>query len=236
MTDDLAALDATAQAALVRDGSATPRELVDAALARIGTVNGELGLVILATTTVLPRRSRRRSARRPVPGRPDPGRGPRCSSLAGRPLHLGNHRLLRDHRPRRRSRLVPVRPPLTTSCVIVGKTNTPELGLLPTTESHAATPAHSPWDLPARSPGGSSGGKQRRWRRAWSPFALARATAAFVHIHANDDARLYRAQAHSGPNLARSRRRRGLGRPRHLPSRRDALWCATALQGPRRAR
>ena len=46
MTDDLAVLDATAQAALVRDGQATPRELVDAAIARIEAVNPELNAVI----------------------------------------------------------------------------------------------------------------------------------------------------------------------------------------------
>ena len=46
MTDDLAVLDATAQAALVRDGAASPRELVDAALARIDAVNPQLNAVI----------------------------------------------------------------------------------------------------------------------------------------------------------------------------------------------
>ena len=46
MTDDLAVLDATAQAALVRDGAVSPRELVDAALARIDAVNPQLNAVI----------------------------------------------------------------------------------------------------------------------------------------------------------------------------------------------
>lgn len=40
---------------------------------------------------------------------------------------------------------------------IVGKTNTPELGLLPVTEPLAYKPAKNPWDL-TRSTGGSSGG------------------------------------------------------------------------------
>ena len=68
-------------------------------------------------------------------------------ALAGEPLHLGN-RLLRDlghvadhdsylfARPaRRRVRHRRARP------------TRPELGLLPTTESHAYGPAHNPWDL-----------------------------------------------------------------------------------------
>ena len=45
--DDLARLDATAQAELVRTGRATPSELVDAAIDRIERDNAELGAVIM---------------------------------------------------------------------------------------------------------------------------------------------------------------------------------------------
>src|SRR5204863_8618859 len=40
---------------------------------------------------------------------------------------------------------------------IFGKTNTPEFGLWPVTESDLLGPARNPWDL-SRTPGGSSGG------------------------------------------------------------------------------
>lgn len=43
--DDLVRLDATAQAALVREGRVSPLELVDAAIARIVSLNGQLNTV-----------------------------------------------------------------------------------------------------------------------------------------------------------------------------------------------
>jgi amidase len=155
MSDDLAVLDATAQAALVRDGVATPRELVDAALERIDAVDGVLHAVIH-------RRDERARAEADAGPPEGPFRGVPIlvkdldGSLAGEPLHLGN-RLLRDlghvadHDSYLFARL------RAAGCVIVGKTNTPELGLLPTAESLAHGPSHNPWDL-ERSTGGSSGG------------------------------------------------------------------------------
>src|SRR5439155_1626929 len=47
MSDDVAFLEATAQAELVRQRKASPRELVDAAIARIERVNPKLNAVII---------------------------------------------------------------------------------------------------------------------------------------------------------------------------------------------
>jgi amidase len=153
-TDELAALDATAQAALVRRGELTAEELVDAAIARIERVNPELNAVIH------PRFER---ARAEAPAAASgPFRGVPIvvkdldGSLDGEPLHLGN-RLLRDlarmgdHDSYLFTKL------RAAGFVIVGKTNTPEFGLLPTTESLAYGPTRNPWN-PGCSPGGSSGG------------------------------------------------------------------------------
>jgi amidase len=170
MTDDLAVLDATAQAALVRDGSTTPRELVDGALDRIDAVNPELNAVIH-------RRDERARAEADGALPEGPFRGVPIlvkdldGSLADEPLHLGN-RMLRDlgnvadHDSYLFAKL------RAAGCVIVGKTNTPELGLLPTTESEAYGPARNPWDV-TRSPGGSSGGSAAAVAAGMVPFAHA---------------------------------------------------------------
>ena len=58
--------------------------------------------------------------------------------------------------------------------IVIGKTNTPELGILPTTEPRLFGPTHNPWNL-GRTPGGSSGGS-----------AAAVAAGLVAMAHAND--------------------------------------------------
>jgi amidase len=156
MTDELAWLDATAQAALVRQGTATPLELVDAAVARIEKLNPRLNAVI----TPMFEKARAQAASADLPNGPFRGvpfllKDLLCHS-AGDPYHAGM-RFLRE--------LGWVEPHDTflatkfrqAGFVILGKTNTPELGTAPTTEPVAYGPTRNPWDT-HRSPGGSSGG------------------------------------------------------------------------------
>jgi amidase len=154
MTDP-SLLDATAQAALVRSGEASAADLVDGAIERIEKLNGEVNAVIHPLYE--------RARTQVQAGLPD---GPFTGvpivikdldgTLAGAPYHAGNQAL-------KAANYVAT----TTSYlfekleragfVIVGKTNTPEFGLMPTAEPQVYGPTHNPWNL-AYSSGGSSGG------------------------------------------------------------------------------
>jgi len=57
-----------------------------------------------------------------------------------------------------------------SGAIVVGRTNTPEFGLLPYTESDTLGPALNPWDI-TRSPGGSSGGSGAAVASRMVPFA-----------------------------------------------------------------
>jgi amidase len=152
---DLSILDATAQAELVRTGDATAAELVDSAIERIEKLNGELNAVIH------PLYDRARAA--VAAGLPS---GPFTGvpivikdldgTLADAPYHGGNKMLkAANYVPSVTSYIFEKLE--RAGFVIVGKTNTPEFGLMTTTESEAYGPAHNPWDV-TRSTGGSSGG------------------------------------------------------------------------------
>jgi len=168
--DDLLSLDATAQAELVRSGDVKPTELVEAAVARAGAVNDDLNAVI---------HPRYEDAVSEAGGDlPDgPFRGVPFvvkdldGSWAGLPLHMGT-RFLRD-----RSYVATADDTLTerfraAGLVVIGKTNTPELGLVPSTEPEAYGPTHNPWDL-TRTAGGSSGGSAAAVAASIVPMAHA---------------------------------------------------------------
>ena len=170
MIDDLAAFDAIEQAALVRDGHASPLELVEAAIDRIERVDPELNAVIHRRFD-----RARDEAAAPLPDGPFRGvpllLKDMDGSLGGAPLHLGN-RLLKNlgHVADHDDFLV--RKLLDAGLIVVGKTNAPEFGLVPTTEPLAYGPTRNPW-APDRSPSGSSGGSAAAVAAAMVPVAHA---------------------------------------------------------------
>jgi amidase len=146
-------LDATAQADLVRRGEVTPSELAEAAIARIEAVNPKLDAVI---------RTRFDAARREAAGDlPDgPFRGVPTlfkdlgCTVAGEPTAFGLGPL--------RDLAFPVTSYVaehfrSAGFVVLGRTNTPELGTTVTTEPRSFPPTRNPWDT-GHSAGGSSGG------------------------------------------------------------------------------
>lgn len=163
-------MDATAQADLVRDREATPAELTEAAIARVEATDGEVNAVIHPLFEEGLEAARGDLPDGPFKGVPfllkDLG-----AAFAGQPLHLGMSYLKeRDFR-------APVDTYLAqrfraAGLVTIGKTNCPELGILPTTEPEAHGPTHNPWDT-GRSPGGSSGGSAAAVAAGMVPVAHA---------------------------------------------------------------
>ncbi|MEP6625324.1 MAG: amidase family protein, partial [Acidimicrobiia bacterium] len=167
-----AGTDATEQARLVRDGEASPLELVDDAIARIEATNPDLNAVI---------RDRFEQARTdavgPVPDGPFRGvpilfKDLSCE-IEGESLHEGM-RFLKDNDYRALRTDALAARFLAAGFVCVGRTNTPEIGLLPTTEPEAYGPTHNPWRT-GYTTGGSSGGS-----------AAAVASGMVAIAHAND--------------------------------------------------
>jgi amidase len=157
LVNEFLAADATKQGGMIRHKDLSAVEAVDLSIGAVEALNPTINAVIH------PLFEKAREAARAAEGGPDrPFRGVpivvkdlRCHT-AGDPFHEGMGflkdlgwttpddsffaTLLRD-----------------LGFVIIGRTNTPELGILPTTEPRAYGPTRNPWD-PSRSVGGSSGG------------------------------------------------------------------------------
>jgi amidase len=151
-SDEYRKYDAIGLAALIRGCEVTPVELLACAIAAIEATQSTLNTVVHPLFE---------AARQSLTGLPQ---GPFAGvpyllkdsaiTLAGAPMS-GGSALFRGnvsaadstHAARLRA----------AGLVMVGKTNTPELGMSFTTEPLATGVTHNPWDL-ARSPGGSSGG------------------------------------------------------------------------------
>ena len=76
------------------------------------------------------------------------------ATVAGQPTASGSRALRGLPSPRDSELVTRLR---AAGALLLGKTNTPEFGLVPYTEPEAFGPTRNPWNL-GRSPGGSSGG------------------------------------------------------------------------------
>jgi amidase len=153
--EDVLWLDATAQAELVAKGEVTARELAEAAIARIEKLDGAVNAVI--------HRRFERVLEEIDDGLPvGPYRGvpflikDLFADSAGDPAHQGNRTLRQAGWTAQRDSWLVARL-RAAGFAFLGRTNTPEFGLVPVTEPHAYGPCRNPWSL-SHSPGGSSGG------------------------------------------------------------------------------
>jgi amidase len=150
---DYANYDGLGLAELVRTKKVSPAELVEEAIRRIETHNPKLNAVVL---TLYERA--REQAKGTLPEGPFTGVPflikDLHATLEGVSTSHGN-KLWRNMPAAITTELV--RRWQNSGVIVLGKTNTPEFGLTPYTESDTLGPAHNPWDL-SRTPGGSSGG------------------------------------------------------------------------------
>jgi amidase len=147
----LAFLSATEQAELIRRGEVGSEELVRLYLDRIEALDPWLGcyVTVAAEQALAEARSPRPG---PFSGVPLPVKD--LAETAGIRTTLST-RALADNVPARD--VAVVRRLREAGFVLLGKTNTPELGLTPFTSSALHGPTRNPWDV-ARTAGGSSGG------------------------------------------------------------------------------
>jgi amidase len=163
-------MDAVDQAALVRNKEVTPLELLDAAIERIERIDPGLNAVVIRWFE-----HARDTARAALPDGPFRGVPFLIKDLfagyAGQPITNGNLAMknasvISDADTTLVSRF------RGAGLVIAGRTNSPELGSVPTTEPIAWGATHNPWDT-SRSTGGSSGGSAAAVASGMVPFAHA---------------------------------------------------------------
>jgi amidase len=153
LANDTQWLDAVDQAELVRSRQVTAVELVEAAIERVERLDPVLNAVVLRWFDEA--RAGAADATGHLRGVPFLLKD-LWADEAGKPISNGNKAL------RAAGYVAPTDTALVAryraaGLVTLGRSNSPELGALPTTEPEAWGPTHNPWDL-TRTPGGSSGG------------------------------------------------------------------------------
>lgn len=145
--------DGLGLAQLVRQGEVTPLELVEEAIRRIEALDPQLNAVIHKMYE-----GARETAQSDLPRGPFRGvpflLKDLLAAFAGEPMRCGS-RFLGHYIPEEDSELVSRFK--AAGLIVLGKTNTPEFGVMPYTEPVLYGATNNPWDL-KRSVGGSSGG------------------------------------------------------------------------------
>lgn len=145
--------DGLGLAELVRKKEVTPPELCEEAIGRIDRINPKINAVIYRMDDAA-----RKAAAGPIPQGHFAGVPFLCkdlvSAIAGVPLTRGS-KSCRNYVPATDSEIT--RRYKAAGLIVLGKTNTPEFGLMGVTEPELHGPTRNPWNLD-HTPGGSSGG------------------------------------------------------------------------------
>lgn len=178
--EELTWMDATAQAELVSKKEVTPVELVEAAIARIERLNSKLNAVVTPMFDLACEAAAGKLPDGPFRGVPFLLKD-LMAAYAGVKMTLGS-KILQNFVPDQDSELV-VRLK-KAGLIILGKTNTPEFGILPTTEPELFGPCRNPWNT-ERSTGGSSGGSSAAVASGMVPMAHANDGGGSIRIPAS---------------------------------------------------
>jgi amidase len=145
--------DGLGLAELVRNRAVKPSELIEEAISRVEKFDPRLNMVVQKMYE-----QAREAAEGDLPDGPFMGVPSLLKDIraayAGVPLRSGS-RFYKDYVPDHDSEIV--RRLKSSGMVIIGRTNTPELGLLPVTEPELFGPSNNPWNEGCTT-GGSSGG------------------------------------------------------------------------------
>jgi amidase len=170
LADQTRWMDAVDQAALVASGQVSPSELLEAAIERIERIDPALNAVVIRWFD-----HARETAAGDLPDGPFRGVPflikDLYASYAGQQISNGNVAFKNAHVIADADTTLVGRH-RAAGLVIAGRTNSPELGSVPTTEPVAWGPTRNPWDT-SRTPGGSSGGAAAAVAAGMVPFAHA---------------------------------------------------------------
>ncbi len=179
-SDQFINYDALALAELVRQKEVKPLELVEATIERIERLNPELNAVVTKMYD-----EARAGATADLPDAPFAGvpflLKDLLAAYKGVPMSAGS-RYLKDFKPNHDSELVARYK--RAGLLVVGKTNTPEFGILPTTENALFGASRNPWDT-TRTTGGSSGGSAAAVAAGIVPIAHANDGGGSIRIPAS---------------------------------------------------
>lgn len=166
LQDELAVLDGVATAGLVRSGQVTALEVTEAAISRIEVLNPMLNAVITPMYEQALAAASRVASDAPLAGVPFLAKD-LITEIEGVPFSEGSRFIHGTVSPytgelARRWR--------RAGLLVLGKSNTPEFGMVPTCEPVLHGPTRNPWDLD-RSTSGSSGGSAAAVASGMVPMA-----------------------------------------------------------------